>query len=69
MTLFENMPNAVVLPISINSSWRLAHYNYFPILLGVKITFNCHNPIVLCDISLEKALSQVEKVIRGGINL
>ncbi len=69
MTLFENMPNTVVHPIIINSSWRLAQYNYFPIPLGVKITFTCHKPIVLSDISLEKALSKVEKVIRGRINL
>ena len=31
MTLIENMPNAVILPISINNSWRIAKYNYFPI--------------------------------------
>ena len=68
MTLFENMPNAVILPISINNSWRLAQYNYFPIPIGIKITFTSHNPIILGDISIEKALSQVEKVIRGGIN-
>ena len=69
MTLFENMPNAVILPISINNSWKLAKYNYFPIPIGIKITFTPHNPIILANISLEKALSQVEKVILGGINL
>ena len=69
MTLFENMPNAVILPISINNSWKLAKYNYFPIPIGIKITFTTHNPIILANISLEKALSQVEKVILGGINL
>ena len=68
MTLFENMPNAIILPISINNSWRLAKYNYFPIPIGTKITFTSHKPITLGDISIEKASSQVEKVIRGGIN-
>ena len=68
MTLIENMPNAVILPISINNSWRIAQYNYFPIPTGIKITFTSHKPIILGDISIEKALSQVEKVIRGGIN-
>ncbi len=68
MTLIENMPNAVILPISINNSWRIAKYNYFPIPMGIKITFTSHKPIILSDISIEKALSQVEKVIRDGIN-
>ena len=68
MTLIKNMPNAVILPISINNSWRIAQYNYFPIPLGIKITFTSHKPIILSDISIEKALSQVEKVIRDGIN-
>ena len=68
MTLIENMPNAVILPISINNSWRIAKYNYFPIPIGIKITFTSHKPIILSDISIEKALSQVEKVIRDGIN-
>jgi 1-acyl-sn-glycerol-3-phosphate acyltransferase len=68
MTLIENMPNAVILPISINNSWRIAQYNYFPIPIGIKITFTSHKPIILSDISIEKALFQVEKVIRGGIN-
>ena len=47
---------------------KLAKYNYFPIPIGIKITFTPHNPIILANISLEKALSQVEKVIRDGIN-
>ena len=69
ITLFENIPSAVILPISINNSWRLAQYNYFPIPMGIKITFTSHNPIILGDIGIEKALSQVERVIQGGINL
>jgi len=68
MTLFENMPNAIILPISINNSWRIAQYNYFPIPIGIKITFTSHKPIILSNISIEEALSQVEKLIRGGIN-
>tara|TARA_Y100000816_G_C25934835_1_gene487557 strand:- start:10 stop:201 length:192 start_codon:yes stop_codon:yes gene_type:complete len=47
ITLFENMPNATILPISINNSWRLGQHHYFPIPLGVKIFFKLLKPIIL----------------------
>lgn len=62
------MPSAIILPISINNSWRLAQYGYFPIPMGVKITFTSHKPIILSDVGIENSLCQVERVITEGIN-
>ena len=43
-------------------------FKQYEIPIGIKITFTSHKPIIVSDISIEKALSQVEKVIRDGIN-
>ena len=54
------MPNATILSISINNSWRHGQHHYFPIPLGVKIFFKLLKPIILRKINLEVALFKVE---------
>ncbi len=67
MTLFEYIPSAIVLPISVNNSWKLAKYSYFPIPLGVRVTFKTHTPIDLIETDKEVAFSKVEALILEGI--
>lgn len=66
-TLFKNIPNATILPISINHSWKLAKNNYFPLPLGVKIHFKFHPLIYLKETTINDALDRVEKLIINGI--
>ena len=35
-TLMKNLPKAIIVPVSINNSWKLAKNNYFPIPIGTK---------------------------------
>lgn len=45
VTLMESMPNALIVPISIKNSWKLAKYNYMPMPLGVHLKIKVHTPI------------------------
>lgn len=47
LTMFENAPNAIILPVTINNSWKTLRYGKFPMGLGAHITFDCHNPLEL----------------------
>ena len=67
LTLFENIPSATILPISINNSWKLSKYSYFPIPLGVKVTLTVHPSILLSKTNPEDAFEKVETVICDGV--
>ena len=40
--LFESMPNAMAVPISIGNSWKFGHQNYFPMPMGVNLKITVH---------------------------
>ena len=44
LCLFESMPEAVVVPISVGNSWKFGRNNYFPMPLGVKLHLTVHIP-------------------------
>lgn len=46
-TLFETIPSALVVPVTINNSWKLFRYGSFPLGLGNKVSFQVHEPILL----------------------
>lgn len=43
--LFKKIPSAVVVPITINNSWKTVRYGKFPMGLGTHITFTVHKPL------------------------
>lgn len=45
--LFKKVPSALIVPISINNSWKIVRYGAFPMGLGTHITFKVHKPIKL----------------------
>ncbi|MBX2828118.1 MAG: 1-acyl-sn-glycerol-3-phosphate acyltransferase [Flavobacteriaceae bacterium] len=49
LTLFERIPSAIVLPITINDSWKTIRYGKFPMGLGTHLRIKVHAPIQLKD--------------------
>ena len=45
VALLENMPDAAIVPIAIQHSWKLAQNNYFPFPVGVRIHVDIMDPI------------------------
>jgi len=66
-TLFENMPEAVVLPVSISHSWKLMKWGDFPMMPGVTMHFSVHEPMPVKGQKANELASRVEKIIVGGI--
>ena len=66
MTLFEQIPDATVVAMSINNSWRMAQYRYFPIPLGTKVSFKVQSISKLRDKDPKVLFQELEQVIAQG---
>lgn len=65
--LLSEIPDALIVPISINNSWKLAKWNYFPIPLGVNMKIDIHCPIEPNHSSIKQTLEEVEQIIKAGV--
>jgi 1-acyl-sn-glycerol-3-phosphate acyltransferase len=43
--LLKKAPSALIIPISINNSWKMLKYGKFPYGMGNHITFDVHKPL------------------------
>lgn len=67
--LFENVPQAYVLPVSISGSWKLQKYGVFPIPLGTHLKFQFQEPIKVSDFNHDVLIDILEKQITNKVNL
>ncbi len=67
LTLFEHIPSALVVPITINNSWKTLRYGKFPLGLGAHIKFTVHKPITVSDYEANALAEMVEKQITQDI--
>lgn len=65
--LLENAPNAVLVPVSINNSWKMVRYGQFPLGIGNRISHTIHDPIEN-DKDPEVLLKEIEAIIVGGVH-
>ncbi len=67
--LFKKVPSALIVPISINNSWKTLKYGKFPMGLGAHITFTVHQPLKLATFTDKDALiKEIESTITASIN-
>ncbi|MGK4566658.1 lysophospholipid acyltransferase family protein [Flavobacterium sp. 3HN19-14] len=65
--LCKYAPSAYVVPITINNSWKMVKFGFFPLGLGNRLTFTVHEPIAVKDFPVEEILEKAEKAVVGGI--
>ena len=65
-TLIKNAPSALLVPISINNSWKMLRYGKFPNGIGNHITFDGHAPIKNTG-QLNEMVAKVEAAVNAGI--
>ena len=65
--LCKYAPSAVIVPISINNSWKLVKFGSFPMGLGNRLEFIIHQPIVVKDYPFEIMMEKVEKAVVQSI--
>ncbi len=67
--LFKKVPSALVVPISINNSWKTVRYGKFPMGLGTHITFTAHKPLKVSTFADKQALiNSIETTIKEHIH-
>jgi len=60
-------PNAIVVPVTINNSWKLWEYGQFPMNIGVKMIIETHQPINIKDYSFDEWFNQVEEAVKSKV--
>ena len=64
--LIKKAPSALVVPISINNSWKLLRYGKFPMGVGHHLKFKVHPPMEISE-NPDEFLGRIEKHIISGI--
>jgi 1-acyl-sn-glycerol-3-phosphate acyltransferase len=67
--LCKNAPSAYVVPLTINNSWKLVKFGFFPLGLGNRLTFTVHKPMAVKDFSFEEIMERTEKAVVQSIKI
>ncbi|SHI86182.1 1-acyl-sn-glycerol-3-phosphate acyltransferase [Mesonia phycicola] len=65
--LFKYCPNAVIVPITINNSWKIVQYGSFPLNLGVHVKLTVQEPILVNKFDTETLVEKIEQEIKKDI--
>ena len=65
--LCKNAPSAFVVPITINNSWKMVKFGFFPLGLGNHLTFTVHKPLSVNELSFDELFKQTETQIIQAI--
>lgn len=65
--LLKKMPNALIIPITINNSWKTQQYGSFPMGIGNHIIFDVHKPIPVNKNAPEVLLEELEQTITNSV--
>ena len=64
--LMKNAPSALIVPISINNSWKMLRFGKFPNALGTHIILDVHQPLEISE-DKDALIALVEEKITAGI--
>lgn len=67
MMLFKYCPEAVIVPVTINNSWKLQRFGMFPLDLGVHLHIKVQEPIEVKDYSPKELIEKVEQSVTNGV--
>lgn len=66
--LCKYAPSAYVVPVSINNSWKMVKFGFFPVGLGNHLKFTAHPALAVKDYKFEELMEITEKAVKEGIN-
>ncbi|WP_369674683.1 lysophospholipid acyltransferase family protein [Nonlabens dokdonensis] len=66
-TIFKYVPDAVVVPVTINNSWKVDRYGKFPYGLGNKISLTIHGPIPIEGRDHDELIQQTQEIVHNSI--
>lgn len=65
--LFKNIPDALVVPVTINNSWKLLKYGSFPVNAGINLSLTVQEPIAVSSMTDDELLMETEQRIKKDI--
>jgi 1-acyl-sn-glycerol-3-phosphate acyltransferase len=65
--LCKYAPNAWVVPVTINDSWKVFRYGVFPLGVGNRLTFTVHPPLEVKGCDFNTLFEQTEKAVVEGL--
>ncbi|NEV92869.1 1-acyl-sn-glycerol-3-phosphate acyltransferase [Psychroflexus sp. YR1-1] len=68
-TLFEACPEAVVVPVCINNSWKLQREGMFPLGVGAFLKLDVLQPLEVKDFEIAELIQRIEKNITENLEL
>jgi len=68
--LMKKAPSALIVPITVNNSWKMLRYGNFPMGIGNHVKFTVHRPLELANFTNKiELIEQVERIIIESIEL
>lgn len=68
ITMIKNAPNALLVPITINNSWKTLRYGKFPMGLGANISYTVHKPLMASHYEDKlELISLIEAQVKSNI--
>lgn len=62
-TLIENIPTALIVPVTISNSWKLMRWGAFPLDIGVRVKLQVHKPIPVAGRNPDDLIQETQDVI------
>ncbi len=67
--LIKKIPSGVIVPISVNNSWKMLRYGNFPMGIGNHLKFQVHEPIKIATFTnREELIRHVEHIISSNVH-
>ena len=67
ISLMEQIPNATIVPLTINNSWKMVRFGKFPLGIGNHITHRVHQPIKVSEHPADHIIKTIESQITQAI--
>lgn len=66
--LTKYAPNAYIVPVTINNSWKMVKFGAFPMGLGSKLEFIIHEPLAVKEHSFDELFQKTEQAVVSAIH-
>ncbi len=66
-TLLREAPNALILPLVINNSWKIFRYGQFPLSFGEEISLEVLEPFSSKNLTAIEVIAKAEEQIKGKL--
>ncbi len=67
-TLLKKAPDSLIVPVSIENSWKIVRYGSYPLSFGEHLKFTVHPPIEPKGRPIDEVMSEAEAAIRRQLN-